>query len=142
MSYFLSISFNKAATHEFLGARACKAHVNFKPWLSQYWVVIHIHTFSILQVERILDLSEPGSNIILPSQNFSLVTKYKTLIYTKKHYILWQLYWCIFYDSGIWAHISGIWLIFYCNNIPPIIANSSLWGYFKPSLSLYTLTKE
>ena len=91
------------------------------------WKFIYIiHTFKFVQVDRILDLAKPRSNIMLSSQNFSLVTKYKTLIYTKKHYILWQLYWCMFYDSGIWAHISGIWLIFYCNNIPPIIANSSL----------------
>ena len=61
------------------------------------WKFIYIiHTFKFVQVDRILDLAKPGSNIMLSSQNFSLVTKYKTLIYDKKHYILWQLYWCIF----------------------------------------------
>ena len=68
LSFFLSMGLKKA----------CRTHVNLKPCLYQYWVVIHIHTFSFVQVERILDLGKPGSNIMLPSQNFSLVTKNKT----------------------------------------------------------------
>ena len=47
--------------------------------------------FSFVEVDRILDLGKPWSNILSPPQNISLVTNIRLLNYDNKYYIPWQL---------------------------------------------------
>ena len=63
--------------------------------------------FSFVEVDRILDLGKPRSNILSPPQNISLVTNIRLLNYDNEHYIIFLLQLNIISFSGIPKYSAG-----------------------------------